>query len=351
VSYPTSPPLMPPPGWYPDPESAWTWRWWDGARWTDLRAPQTLPPERNPYSFSAWFEQAVEASKRVIVRVGLVVLAIWGVVAALVGVFALSVFNSGKGRELRDLIQFDRIVDGSTTTVELTDAEWERAGELLGDIARAAAPWMVVLFVVLIVASTWATALAARVAERVRSDTVDAVSRSDDAADAMRRVPAVVGALFAFSLIGLGVMTSTLLPLFVAIAADAGGGAIAVTGIFGFVAALVVGSLVFVRLSLAVVLASLGGWGLGLRRSWQLTEGHFWGVLGRLLVAALIAGAASFPLSVLNSFGLRLGVTTWVVSFLVFQAIGNVVTTVVNAPAQVVIVRQLTARQGLGRLA
>ncbi len=342
---------MPPPGWYPDPESAWTWRWWDGARWSDLRAPQMLPPERNPYSFSAWFEQSVETSKRVIVRVGLVVLAIWGVAAVLIGVFAFSVFHSGKGRELRTLIQFDRIIDGSGTTVRLTDAEWERAGDLLGDIARAAVPWMLVLFVALVVASTWATALAARVAERVGSGTIEAVSRSDDSADAIRRVPAVVGALLAVSLVGLGVMASTLLPLFAAVAVDAGGGAIAVTAIFGFVAAVVLGTLVFVRLSLAVVLASLGGWGLGLQRSWQLTEGHFWGVLGRLLVAGLIASAASFPLSFVNSFGFSLGFTTWAVSFLVLQAIGNVVTTLVTVPAQVVIVDHLTARRGRGRLA
>ena len=164
-------------------------------------------------------------------------------------------------------------------------------------------------------------------------------------------MPAVVGALLTVSLIGIGVMVVALLPLVVALGADAGGGAIAVTGIFGFIAALVSVSLVFVRLSLAVVLASLGGWGIGIRRSWQLTEGHFWGVLGRLLVAGLIASAASFPLSFVNSFGLSFGFTTWVVSLVVFQAIGNVVTTVVTVPAQVVLVGHLTARQGLGRLA
>jgi hypothetical protein len=210
---------------------------------------------------------------------------------------------------------------------------------------------MVALFVVGMVAATWATALAARVADRVGSGTVDSVSRPDESADAIRRVPAVVGALLAVSLIGIGVMVLALLPLVVALGADAGGGAIAVTGIFGFIAALVSVSLVFVRLSLAVVLASLGGWGIGIRRSWQLTEGHFWGVLGRLLVAGLIASAASFPLSFVNSFGLSFGFTTWVVSLVVLQAIGNVVTTVVTVPAQVVLVGHLTARQGLGRLA
>ncbi len=29
----------PPPGWYPDPEMAATQRYWDGATWTDHRAP------------------------------------------------------------------------------------------------------------------------------------------------------------------------------------------------------------------------------------------------------------------------------------------------------------------------
>ncbi len=29
----------PPPGWYPDPEQVHTQRFWDGAQWTDQRAP------------------------------------------------------------------------------------------------------------------------------------------------------------------------------------------------------------------------------------------------------------------------------------------------------------------------
>lgn len=339
---------MPPPGWYPDPELAWTWRWWDGSRWTDLRAPQTVPPERDPYSLSSWFEQSVEASKRVIVRVGFVVLALWCVTAVLVGVFAFSVFNSGKGRELRDLIQFDRLVDGNT--VELTSAERDRLGELFGDIARAAVPWMVVLFVVVLLASTWACALAARVADRVDSSTVESVSRPADTTDALRRVPAVVAAVVVMSVVVAGVAAISLLPLFVAVAVDANGGTIAVTAVFGSMAAAVLATWVVVRLSLCVVLAAVGGWGIGVRRSWALTHAHFWGVAGRLLVAGFIAGAATFPLSFVNSFGWSIGFTTWLVSFLTLQAISSAISTVVTVPAQVVLVRHLSGRQGNGRI-
>lgn len=33
----------PAPGWHPDPEQPQTWRYWDGAQWTEQRAPMPAP--------------------------------------------------------------------------------------------------------------------------------------------------------------------------------------------------------------------------------------------------------------------------------------------------------------------
>ena len=141
---PAGPPLMPPADWYPDPEQPWSWRWWDGRCWTDMRAPMAAEqPGRDPYSVSAWFDDSVAAVKAVVVRVGLLVLVVVGLTTLLFGVFAVAVFTSGRGREIRSLLQLDNVFNGSATTVELTDAEWDRARDLAGNIAVSSVPWVI----------------------------------------------------------------------------------------------------------------------------------------------------------------------------------------------------------------
>jgi len=336
---------MPPPGWYPDPEQAWTWRWWDGSRWSELRAPQTgWTQHRDPYSFSAWFSDSVKAVKAVALRVGWMIGLVWLACGVLLAAFVLAVFNSGKGREIRSLLQFDQTF-GSNRTVELTDAEFDRLGELWWDIVRAAIPWMIALSVVLIIAWIWTTVVTARVAARVDEGSVDEVSHADDAADAVRRVPAVFVTVVALSAIWVGVVLAAFVPMLILLGLDAGGVAVAVAAVFGFLAAVVLSGWLLGRLSLAILIASIGGWGLGLRRSWNLTDGHFWSVVGRLLIAGLIASAVTAPLSFVNSVALSFGFITWLLFVLLVQVLSNVITALVTIPAQVVIVEHLDARR------
>lgn len=342
---PTGPPPMPAAGWYPDPEQAWSWRWWDGQRWSEMRAPMIADrPGRDPYSVAVWFDDSVAAVKAVVVRVGLLVLAVVGLASALFGVFAIVVFTTGRGREIRSLLQLDDVFGSSTTTVELTDAEWDRVRDLAGDIAVSALPWLVALSIVAVLAATWSLAICARVADRVPTGSVSDVSRLDDSAAALGRVPAVVVAIVALSAIAVGLLVLSFLPLLAALVADAGAGAVAVAAVFGVIGAVVLSAWILGRLALAPVLAALGGSGIGLRRSWQLTDGHYWGTIGRLLLASLVAGAASVPFGLFNSLGLPFGFVPWLVILLVTQTVSNVASTVVATPAQVVLVHHLDAR-------
>ncbi len=266
---------------------------------------------------------------------------VWVAATALIGVFVVAVYNSGRGRELRDLLQFDRRF-GSGDTVVLTDAELDRVGELLRDIAIGSIPWMIALAVVLVATWTWTAALSARVAARVGPRTVDHVSRVDDAADSVRRCPAVLASLLALAGISGGAILVAFAPMLVAIGLGGGGGAVAVAAVFGLLAAFTFTFLIYGRLSLAAALAAVGGHGIGVRRSWELTDGHFWGVVGRLVVAGLVAGVVTFPFSFVTSFGAALGFATWLVLVVFLQAASSVMTTLVSIPAQVVLVEHLT---------
>jgi hypothetical protein len=36
----STPPTLPPPAWFPDPQDPSQWRWWDGTKWTEHQAPR-----------------------------------------------------------------------------------------------------------------------------------------------------------------------------------------------------------------------------------------------------------------------------------------------------------------------
>jgi glycerophosphoryl diester phosphodiesterase family protein len=79
----------------------------------------------------------------------------------------------------------------------------------------------------------------------------------------------------------------------------AGGDGISIAwGILGGLATLVVALMAVIRLSLAApatVLEQYGPW-TSLRRSWNLTRGSFWRILGILLLTLIVVGIASFIL-------------------------------------------------------
>ena len=148
--------------------------------------------------------------------------------------------------------------------------------------------------------------------------------------------------LLALAGISFALLLAAFAPMLLVIGVGGGGGAVAVAAVFGVLAALAIMFWILGRLTLATAIAAVGGHGIGVRRSWELTDGHFWGVVGRLVVAGLIASAATFPFSFLYSFGVTFGFGTWLTLLLLLQAASSVIATLVNVPAQVVLVEHLT---------
>lgn len=307
------------------------------------------PSAPNPYSFSSWFEQSTATVKAVIRHVGLAIAAAFMVTAALVGTLVYAALSSGDAREIRDILRLDEAFDSSgSTTVELTTAERDRVLDLLGDMAWT---WLPLLGVALLAAglvATWATVAAARAADmHVRRGSLDHEGRpGEDGApwmggSALRRVPAVLGTYLVMSAVFVGLLLAMMLPLIVALAADGGDAALVLAGIFGVLGAIGVSFLVWVRLSLAPPISAIGGHGLGLARSWELTAGHFWGTFARLFVAGLIASVISAPLNFAANFGFFGGLAVIVGLFVLLQALSSAASTLVTTPASVVLIHHL----------
>lgn len=149
-------------------------------------------------------------------------------------------------------------------------------------------------------------------------------------------------------LIGLSVLTTVLYALVAAVIGGVVVGTIALsvalapassTGVIhviltvlGVLAELVVGALAFavlwVRLALAPATLVLEGIGVGasLRRSWQLTRGGFWRILGALLLAVVITSALTSALTLVVTSavavigGLILGASTGVIAAVIVLA-------------------------------
>ena len=348
MTWPTGPPPMPPSGWYGDPDQAWTWRYWDGARWTDHRAPMWVPPARDATSLSAWFERSVAAVKLAVRRIGFLLLALWLALGIAGWGLAVAVFESDRGRELRSLLDIQQnAFGGSTVTAELTDAEVERAWELFQDIFWSALPWLVVLGVAVIVASAWSVALAARAVSPHVSESPVGDRRSEPlgalVGAAGRRVFPVIGSGVVVLLMFAGVWIVALLPVVLVAVAGGGGVAIVLTVVFVALLVLVVMGLLWVRLSLASVIAAVGDHGIGVGRSWNVTSGRFWYVAGRLVLTGLIVGGVSGAVNSMTGFAQFLGVAVYLAIVALLQALAMAASMIITVSGYLVTIDQAEA--------
>lgn len=345
---PHTPPPMPGAGWYPDPGQPTAWRYWDGAQWTQHVAPMQFRSPRDPYSFGAWFEATTALVKATLRRVGVLVAGVQVAAYALVGVLTAAVFSGPTGDRWGELIDhLEQVFDDGD---DITDAEWDRAGELFGDVAGSLILLGIVAVVVLGVVSLWTVALTARASWDESSDTSSAGHRSvvqprSLFAGAMARLPAVFASALIVGIIGTAALLVPVMPFLLSLAVGAGSATLGITATLGAIAAVVAVCWVSGRLSLSLVLAARGGDGLGIRRSWALTDGHYWQVVGRLLIAGLLASVITAPFGFLNGvpfvFGMWFGIA--VLTFL--QALSSAASVLLVTPAQVMTARHLEAQE------
>lgn len=297
-----------------------------------------VPPVRDPKSLAVWFESSVNAVKRSARRVGVLLVVVWLSLGALGSWMAIASFDDRRGRELRRLLGFDQRTfapTGSPTSNELTTAEAERAWELLQEIFWDALPWLIALTIAFVVLSAWSVASTNRAVQQT-DERLGALSVA-----ALRRVPAVIGS--GLVLFGLAVATWALasIPVVLVVVADAGGAAIVLTVVFVALLVVVTTAWLWGRLTLASVIAAAGGHGLGIGRSWYITHGRFWFVVGRLLIAGLIASALSGLVSLGNMFGQFLGFSAYLAIVILLQALTTAVAIVVTVCGHLSTIDQL----------
>ena len=347
---------MPPSGWYDDPEQPFTWRYWDGAQWTEHRSQKWTPPARDPTSFSAWFERSFACVKVALRRVGLLLLALWGVASLLTFLAGVVLLTSGDGRELRDLLGFGA---GFSPTTTLTDSQADRALDLFGDLFVAAIPWIIGVVVVYALVSAWSWAIVARVTvshlveSNVDGEQFPAIrkeSSGEIAGASLRRVPAVIGSFLLFGLVFGGLIVVAAVPIALVAGLDLGAAAIVLTSLFVVLAAVVLGAWLWGRLLLAPAIAAIGGHGVGVRRSWELTNDRFWYVVGRVIIAFLIAGTLGQVVNLVTNFGFFLDFVVLLAITLVLQTAVSVISTIIQVSAMVVVLDQIDGFDGLDAL-
>jgi hypothetical protein len=155
------------------------------------------------------------------------------------------------------------------------------------------------------------------------------------------RVGAVIGTITLLFLLAIAVPVPVAGIVVVLLLAHAVPGAV-VVGVLGFIAWIVVGAVLTIRLSLAlpaVVLERVSPW-QAIRRSWHLSRGSYWRLFGILALTGIVVAVAGYVLSIPfivvevvlggGSF-LTVSASTSVV-VLIVSIIGSIVTATVTRP-------------------
>jgi len=111
--------------------------------------------------------------------------------------------------------------------------------------------------------------------------------------------------------------------------------------VIGFILLIVPGIILLTRFTVAIpalVIENRSGTD-AMSRSWNLTKGHFWHVLGTIVVAGLIAGVVS---GVISAFGALAG-TSWFTGW-VFGSIGEIIVAPFSALVSIILYLDLRAR-------
>ncbi len=154
----------------------------------------------------------------------------------------------------------------------------------------------------------------------------------------VERFPSILGANLLIALIVVAlIFAPLLLILSIAGAAGTGTSGTAVAAIFGLFLALIVGAIVAVYVSVAfflnapAIMMENANAIDGLSRSWRITKGHFWSLLGAIIVASILVGLITAV------FGVPAGLVDRVVASRVPSIIAAVLASAIVGPWLVIL--------------
>lgn len=270
------PPPLPPPGWYPDPERQGAIRWWDGRTWAPATPLPTGPTDALPDVgdlLSTSFRRAIRH---------------WRATAVLGAV------TVGVGTALTQLALRIGFADVVITDDDVTGWSNDRIPTLIA-LGVAA----IVLTALGSLAVIWLM-LRAIDDEQAASDAGGEVSSLTTASEIDLAVRALVGALraapralgwYLLGVVGALVALAIVVLLIVVILP---------IGILAMLALVPISVFVVVKFAF-VMHAAVDRRGNPYRRSAVVSEGRFWGVLGRLLLVGVISSAISYGITFATS--------------------------------------------------